>query len=102
MVPAMDAAKLTLSILSYTQYLATVATAAQKTFNDNVRSFVQAHANLKARVEEIAHLKEHFSKKTPGLEETLIPQLKQAQWEAKLAKNHLTHAEAKVRDLRGS
>lgn len=50
MVPAMDAAESTLTILSYTQHLANIATAAQKTSDENAWSLVQLQTKLKARV----------------------------------------------------
>lgn len=53
-------------------------------------------------MDEIAHLKKQLAKKTPSSVEILTPKLELAQLEAKLAKNQLDHAEAEVRDLRGS
>lgn len=43
-MPAMDAAELTLTIFSYSQNLAGVATLTQKTFNKNAWSLVQSQA----------------------------------------------------------
>lgn len=71
MVPAIDTVNLTLTILSNIQYLFTMDKAAQKTYNENAWSLVQAQINLKARVDEIVNLKEQLLKQTPVSEDTL-------------------------------
>lgn len=78
MVPAIDTAELMINIFSYTHHLATMAKAVQKTSNENSWSLVQTHTNVKACVDNIANFKKQLSKKTPGSEELLTPQLYQA------------------------
>lgn len=51
-VPAMDAAKLTLTILNYTQHLAGIATSSPKTSDKNAWVVLQAQAKLRARTEK--------------------------------------------------
>lgn len=97
MPPAMDAAGLTLNILSYAQHLATIIKTVQKTSNKNAWSLTTAQADLKARMEGVAHLKEQLINKTTNSKETLPPQLEQALQEAKLAKNQLTRWKPKYK-----
>lgn len=65
MVPAMEAAKLTLKILSYSQHLAGVATLAQKTSDKNAYFPVQSQTKLKARMEKIALLRKKLPRRLP-------------------------------------
>lgn len=51
---------------------------AQKTSNNNTWSLVTAQEDLKARMEEVTHLKEPMPNKTPDSEENLTTQLGQA------------------------
>lgn len=89
--PAMNAFGLTLIIFHYTQHLATMTKVAQKTANNNTWLLLTTQDDLKACTDEIAKLHEQLAKKSPGTEETLTPQLKQAQSEAELAQNRLSH-----------
>ena len=100
MVPAMDAAELTLTILQYTKHLADIAAGAQKSSDENAWALLQAQGELKARTEEVATLKAVLAKKSPTSEETLSPQLDRALQEAAEARNQLAHMEAELRDLR--
>lgn len=61
----MNAAKLELTILSYTQLFALMVTAAQKTSGKNSWSLIQSQTEIKARVEENIQLKMQLAKKTP-------------------------------------
>lgn len=56
MVPAMNAADLTPTVLSYAKHLANINKTAQKTSDNNFWSLVTAQDDLKASREEVAHL----------------------------------------------
>lgn len=87
MVPAMNATKLILKTFSYTQNLAAMAAAAQKTNNKNAWSLIQNQAYIKACKDEATGLKEHPAKKKSYSKEIMTLKLEQEQQEANLLKN---------------